>query len=568
MNESFIDILKKVKIRYVIIALVALLFLFVAPRYAILVVSVDTPENLPQVVDYDEVDHIHNAMEDEENANLDEFKVDAEVEVTLHYETGPESIGKPGIHLVKRGVTGIEAQAGDSGATRAAFSLPWYGMSFRKMNIELDTNAEKIAYRSTLQRSCGVFSERLERMAQYACGNNPTALSFYNTSSNSWEVTTLASLYFPRATPAHYKGGLLGLTQTSTSNDVENTTEDKLIRAVSDEGDTSFFEQPEGVNCARAVCIEGERQAANNFLSQHETPAAIFTDTKNQSNERFVFVASDGTIYLGTPGENSAVSYKKFSASEEYDAGFYQTLCDIHDTFVACIQGQSRNPANTDVSTKPRPANLILLNFEEDEHTVMPIRNNAIFVDMITTSSNEIFAKEGSTLIHLHPNEKGRVEETEIARNVDKIAANSDLYYTSNRAVYEVDAESFDTHKKFSSHNINPRELIATSQSVFVLGSAPQNMAQPTYAWKLNDEPNLTPGTRTIDKIPTMPGSIAFGTNDLVGNRLYITIPTFSRSSNVTQTSINREVDSVLNSLRRSGVDIDSLEVISPASRR
>ena len=561
MNESIIQSLKKIKITYIILGLVAVILLYVVPRYAILVVSVDVPDTLPQVLAA-EVDHSHEAILNEED--LTEYMVDPPVIVGLTYTEGEKVIGGPGLRFVKRGSSSISAQAGNT-SVRAAFNIPWYGFAYKKFELQLDSNADKIAYRHPSALGCGVYSERLERMAQYECGSGPLALTAYSTDEVQWKVRPISDLYYPHNSPSPYKGGLLGITQAGSPEGVTDTSDDTLLREVTDEGKTKFYKQPDGVNCDRAVCIEGSHEKASEFRQEHAARSAIFTDSKDQSNSRFVFASSDGSIYLGDPKEDSSVSYKKIEAIEEYDANFYRTICSVNGAFVACIQGQSDTPPNTEVSTKKRPAKLITMDFDTNDVTTTFVQNNAIFINLTTTKGSNIFVQEGSTLLQL-VQERGQTTVTKIAENVSDIDANDKVFYVHNRGVYQLDPGSLDTHLRFRSQNISPRRVITTSDEVFIIGSAPQSSSQPSFAWKLNNEPNLTPGARLIDRLPTPPESTSFGKNDLVGNRLNLDIQPSNQG--YTQENIDREVGRILENIRQSGVSTDNLEVVAPALHR
>lgn len=559
MNESIIQSLKKIKITYIILGLVAVILLYVVPRYAILVVSVDVPDTLPQVLAA-EVDHSHEAILNEED--LTEYMVDPPVIVGLTYTEGEKAIGGPGLRFVKRGASSISAQAGDT-SVRAAFNIPWYGFAYKKFELQLDSNADKIAYYRSSSNACGVFSERLNRMLQYECGDSPLTLSAYDTSGVQWKIEPIADLHYPRTTPSPYKGGLLGLTREDTPDGTTITTKEALIQQVTDEGMANFLMQPDGVNCSRSVCVEGSQDDARAFLAKHDTRSAIFTDEKDQANERFVFASSDGAIYLGVPSENKEVSYKKINPTEAYDARFYRTICSINGSFVACIQGQSNTPASQEVSTKVRPATLITANFETDEITTSALRDNAIFVDIITAKNNDIFVQEGDTLLRLVPGEDDEAKETKLATNVGRIAANDIVYFTHNRGVYQLDPATLDTHLRFSSRNITPRQLHVTSNDVFVIGTAPQNADRPSYAWRLNNEPNTTPGDRLIDRLPTSPESVVYGKNDLVGNRLNLDISLEGTAT--TQQNLDKEINRVIDNLRSSGINTDNLDIVAPS---
>lgn len=573
MNEALITTIKKIKIRYVIIAIATVPLLYFVLNYSLLYVAVSTPSNLPKVTDFNKIDHLHthNHTSAEEspatgaevdyrkNIIKDSYKKDAEIEVSVTYgEEGMNTIGKPGLHVVKRQATAVTANAGNTTAS-SAFSVPWYGFLYKNIDIKLDTNAEKIAYKSSLRNPCGVYSEELRRAVQYDC-NNPKVLSVYETpDTGNWSIQNIAELRYQRSAFTQYKGGLIGVTEPGEKIGESTIHETAVIQVTSPEGTVSFYNQPDGVNCLQAICIQGDTSKVFNSLSRNYSPARIFTDTKDQTNSRFIFVTSEGAIYLGEPNGDS-VTYKNIKPPQEYDPAKHQTLCDMHGTRATCYQGLSDNPPSGQVSSQQAPAHLLSFRFDSDEQTAVKLRDNLALNYLGVTSDNSVFVKERNTLIYIQMN-GNKVKEIPVSNGVDKVSAGADLYYTYDKGVYKLENQTLNSYRVFHSDHIAPDKIITTNKSVIVLGRAPHNVRDITYAWKLNSEENLTPGLRIIDRLPSTPNSTAFSTTDLVGDKIYIQVP-MDRSTPLSHIEETR--DRVIRSLRESGIDTNRFQIVSP----
>jgi hypothetical protein len=540
-----------------IAVLIGCIYLF--SQYALLYVTVDMPASMPKVTDFDKVDHRHESEQTSKSGDgadyrkniiAEDEKVAAKAKLSVMYDDAYKESGEPGLHIVKRTASAASVSAGNT-ATSTALRLPWYGFKHAHLALKLDTNADKLAYKSSLRSACGVYSEALERVSQYSC-TSPRVLSVYNTPlDNHWLVDNIAELSYQRQAFTQYQGGLIGL-----AIDPSNENSSASIQAVSAEGASANYPLPNGMQCLITACA---LKSDNLKLSELQSYPSIqfFTDTKDQTNTRFAIAASDGTLYLAQTNQGD-VSYRKIDAPKEYNPHTQQTKCDVNKEKVYCYRGLADNPSNGQVSSKDTPTSLYIYNFNSNEEESYKLRDNLSVNFFGITSQNKIFYKEKNTLTHLQLDQK-KPREVVVAKNIDKVSAGGSAYYTYSGGVYKVENETLNTYQVFHSDHISPQQLTTTKDSVVILGYAPQNNSTTTYAWKLNNQENLTPGLRLIDRLPSAPSSVAFATTDLVGSRIYIQVP-MDRSKPLSY--IKEKQEEVLQNLRESGIDTSELETI------
>lgn len=577
-SEQLKDVLQKINFKVTAVVVVLLVIAIGSLNYGLVLVTVSVPDNLPKVVDYEELDHMymhdhgdsiaHDEIESHtDNLLPEDVKVKARSRILIgHDATAPEEVGRPGLHIVKRSADTIEAHVGNT-ATRSVFSIPWYGLAFKHIDISLDTNADKIAYSSTLPAACGVFSQKNDRILQYDCKESPGALTHYKTpKEGNWRLETVSNLYYPEFTPSHYRGGLIGITAADSSTLGSQTTPQATIKAVSEDGEVSFYQQPKGITCLRGgICIKGDRKAATDFSRPQGgvAPASLFSDTKDQSNSKFVFVSSEGDIYLGTPQSDPDVTYKKINKPSDYNPGLHHTRCGVNQTTVACVQGISNRPRG-EISSQAVSTRLVVASFGSEETQVVDMPDDTTVIDLDITAEGEIFTHIDNNLVQLSINKRGtEVERRVVARNISQMSVADHVYFLANRSVYQVDVETMSTHKRFYSRHIQPERLITTGNVVALLGKAPSNLSSgPTYAWKLNDTPNLRPMERVIDRLPSAPNSVLFGNTDLVEDMVYVQDPPKNRDTVDIQARTDRHRKEIITNMKASGIDVDSLEVV------
>lgn len=461
----------------------------------------------------------------------------ATTELTVYTSSDSETkeIGKPGLHIIPRNVKSVIAQAGRNIRTQSQVTIPWYGYIAKEIELKADKNADKIAYKSLLDRPCGAYSERLNRLSQYSCSNS-NSFVYYNTpSKGDWSIETISNnILYPNYSPVSYMGGLLGVAYVRGS---DSEPPSNLV-SVSDIGESNYLKEPEGIDL-------------NNI-----TQAGIFTDKNDQTNNHFALVTIDGTIYLATPKSKTDVDYVKIAPPEGYSPDTQQTVCDVNGDFATCYRGLSPNLGDGVIDYSSVQSSITTLNFTNSSTETVDV-NKLLTLDAIAvTNDGLIYGKIHKKLLFFE--KKGaQYQAVELSQNIDGIAAGDKLTFLQDGGVFAVDPSSRNLYQIFYSKNIQPKQLFSASGKVFIIGKVPGDKSA-SYAWTLNNEDNNNNGNRLIDKLPSFPSSIEYGDTDFVGNIINIKVLT-DRSS--TAQGIRDTKQSTLDYLSSIGVDTNQLQL-------
>lgn len=496
--------LNKKRIIYICLGLIVVYILaYVLPRYALVNISVTTTEKLADF-----------SLYTSSNSEIKE-------------------IGKPGLHIVARDIKSVIAQAGRNVRTQSQATIPWYGFLDKKIDLKLDKNANKIAYKSTLDAACGTYSNKLDRMFQYKCSGS-NVLTYFDAPTNGvWMVKTTGDMFYPNYTPVPYMGGLLGVAYAPNTDFLPPGN----IARVDDDGRTSYYQTPEGVDLDKI------------------NRAKLFTDNSDQTNNRFVLVTQDGTVYLGAPESGIKVNYTKFEAPKDYIPDTMQTLCNLNDESVICYRGFSPDTSGHG-SINSVKTTIVSLRFTSSDSVIKNVNSLIALQDLVVTQDGRLYGLGSKKLLYFE--EKGdKYEPRELSQNIEAIVGGDTVYALQDNGVFIVDKKSHSLYQIFYSHNIKPKKLIASSGKVFILGKA-SNSNIYTYAWILNNEKDSNYGDRLIDKLPSFPASSAYSRTDLVGNVINMDIES-DRSS--TAQSIRNKRQDTLDYLRDMGVDMNQVQL-------
>lgn len=457
-------------------------------------------------------------------------------EFTIYTSSDSETkeIGSPGLHIVPRNTKSIIAQAGSNIRTQSQISIPWYGYAAKEVDLRIDKNADKIAYRSSLDNPCGVYSDKLNRMFQYDCSNS-NSLVYYNTpAKGAWSIEKTADMFYPDYTPVPYMGGLIGVSYARDSDVIPPSN----IIFVSDTGEQNYLKSPDGIDISKI------------------TKAGIFTDKHDQTNDRFAFVTIDGFIYLGTPKSKTDVDYVKIAPPDTYDASTQQTVCEVNGDFVTCYRGLSSATGDGAIDFDSMESSITTLNFTNESSETIPVNKLFTLDTLAVTNDGLIYGKNHRKLLFFEKKDT-QYEVVELSQNIDGLAAGDKLTFLQDNGVFAVDPTSRNLYQLFYSKNIQPKKLLSAGEKVFIIGKVPGDK-NSSFAWQLNDEENTNNGNRLIDKLPSFPDSLEYGDTDFVGNTINIKVLT-DRSSTAQEVRDTKQI--TLDYLNSIGVDTGQLQL-------
>lgn len=458
---------------------------------------------------------------------------------------GTERVGSTGLMLIPRNTTSLIVSAGAHSKTEVKIAIPWYGVGSVDVNLVADRNAEKIAYMGMYgDASCATYSMRLASLLSYKCTNPPSLLQYVVSDTTDWGNKAVAkNMLYPGKVAQPYMGGVIGISSYALGDE----SAPQPIIYTTDKGEVINYNMPEGID-----------ESSLSYVS-------IFSNTTDPTDNRFVFVTADGTVYLGTPqGQKGAVRYSKVTAPANYTKTPHKTLCRIATGYAYCYTGGA--PVGDMSASASRDDTIRVIDFNGSVISSAELRTNLLLSALYVTEGGDIYGKSYKKIIALH--KVGATYETnEISQNADDAVATKNLYYTQSGGVYEVNAQDV-AHQVFYSNKIKSEFLYAAGGTVYILGKIRESTDERVYAYSLTSQENTTPENRIIDILPTeagrLPGVIE---QNFVGNKLLIQLAVpISKTQKqsgigITNTVFNEKQQVVRNELTALGIDTSTLDI-------
>lgn len=449
-----------------------------------------------------------------------------------------KKIGGSGLIIVPRKTKSLLVTSGEYVRTQAKINLPWYGFTQKKIQLKQDLNAEKIAYRSTTGAQCATYSPSKQKLLYYNCRNPKTITEYITPQDQTWTNRKVADLFYSNREAKPYSGGVIGIAHI----DAGDTVSSGDIIFTNDSGKAISYIAPEEINM------------------ESISRAKIFTDTHNPENKKFVVVDVEGNIYLGVPGQGNNVQYRKIPAPDNYSLDYNQTLCAINDDIVYCYQGRTAAgdmPERVDFN-KFTDFTVIKSSFTDSAISSTKVSDGLFSMNEIFISNGDLFGKRYKKLFELKQVDN-HYTINELLQNVDSVSGGEELTVIQNSGVYKLDPATSNFHQIFYSPHISPKNIYNSSGKTFVIGTLDDEKTT-TYAYQLNNTPNITPGSRLLDKLPVKPKSLSNVLfTDSVSDRLLITLNPTYRYIRDGQKSIN---EGELASLKMEVLQqLDSLEI-------
>lgn len=459
--------------------------------------------------------------------------------------SGTEKIGSTGLILVTRATTSIIVENGEQLKTEVALSLPWYGLAGVDVKLDQGRNADKVAFTSPYTSStCATYSKRVESLLAYKCNNPPSLLQYQTAANTTWSNKPLATnMLYPGKIAQPYMGGVIGISVYPLGDE----SAPQPIIYTSDTGTSTAYDMPEGID--------------ETMLAE----AQIFTNYTDPTDNRFVFVTFDGTVYLGKPtGVKNGVKYARAEAPKDYTKTQHKTLCRIVGDKAHCYSGS----APRGDSDEPLTNDDTIRTYDFDGNTVAAIelKKSLVLGNIYVTNDGKVFGMQGKKLFAFERSGND-FRQTTITQNSDAAVALDTLFYVQKGTVYELDKDGA-SHQVFYSRNITVKSIYASDGKVFVLGSINSALSGQIHAYQLRDDTATDLGARIIDVLPAESGKLpAVTSQSLVGNKLQLelAVPYAKRSTsggiadNITV--LNQKKQAVLDALTDLGINPQDLEI-------
>ncbi len=459
--------------------------------------------------------------------------------------SGTDKIGSTGLLLISRSVKSIIVASGEHLKTEKKLSLPWYGFLAVDVRLERDKNADKVAFASPYSYdTCATYSKRLDSLLAYKCTNPPTLLQHQTSDTVAWANKPVATkMYYPGKLAQPYMGGVIGISVYARGDE----SAPQPIVYTTDTGEHIAYDMPEGLN--EATLLQSE----------------VFANYADPSDNRFAFVADDGTTYIGKPTANKgAVDYVTIPAPKGYTETPHKTLCRLTSEKVYCYTGS--DPIGDSTEPLTNDDKIRVYDFEGNITESTELQASLGLSGLYVTNSGTIYGRQFKKLLSFtKQNDSYKVEE--VSQNVDSAAGSDTLYYTQKGGVYKISPQGV-AHQVFSSKKVSISTLYIADGKVFMLGTLKESTDKQIYAYTLRDDDNTTPDKRVIDILPTEPGQLpSVTTQDLAGKQLQlqIAVPLNKASAGPgigdSDSVLSEKKQAVINSLLAQGVPINELDI-------
>lgn len=422
-----------------------------------------------------------------------------------------DRIGGSGIVILPRSTKSIVVANDDYVKTRVNLQIPWYGVFSKKVSLNKDKNAEKIAYRSTTASTCALYRPKSDVLAFYNCRNVNAGLFKYNApSSGFWSLNKISPITYPINYPE--AGNHFGLISSS-----DNSANGSVV-SINERNRYTIYNAPPIVD------RDDQTRVKTDTSIPSITKARIYTDNSSTDNDRFAVTTRKGDIYIGTPTDGRNVSYHFIAAPDGYNSTYNQTLCSMNSNFVYCYRGPA---VIGDVSTsfdfnQVTHSQIVVYSFASKSEKTFNVSSNLYTLDDIyVTSKGDLFGKRFSELLHFI--KSGDIyNASTVSQNISTAAASDKLYYVNKNGVYVVDEDDATiAYQLFYSPNVMPKVIYPVDGKVFIIGSTPFD-SSTTYAYQLTLDDNNSPGSRLIDLLPSKSDIPSMVSNDIVGDRVIV----------------------------------------------
>ena len=459
--------------------------------------------------------------------------------------SGTDKIGSTGLILVTRATTSIIVENGEQLKTEVALNLPWYGITGVDVKLDQGRNADKVAFASPYASStCATYSKRVESLLAYKCSNPPSLLQYQTPANTTWSNKALAAnILYPGKIAQPYMGGVIGISVYPQGDE----SAPQPIVYTSDTGASIPYDMPEGID--------------ESMLAE----AQVFTNYTDPTDNRFVFVTFDGTVYLGKPtGVKNGVKYARAEAPKDYTKTQHKTLCRIVGDNAHCYSGSA--PRCDSDEPLMRDDTIRTYDFEGNVVASTELKKSLVLSNIYVTNSGDIYGMQGKKL-YAFEKSGDSYESKAITQNSDAAAALDTLYYVQKGTVYQVDKDGV-SHQVFYSKNVKVKSVYASDGKVFILGSLTSSPNDQVHAYQLRDDTATDSGSRVIDLLPAKSGTLpAVTAQSLVGNRLQleIAVPYTKRSTSGgiadNTATLNQKKQDVLEALSSLGINTQELEI-------
>lgn len=388
-------------------------------------------------------------------------------------------------YLIRRDVSAFRAMAGDYSTIKEFDATKSSGTI--EINIYRDKNATKYASDSP---GCITYSNETDRLLSYSC-TQPSQLLEYKqppTSSvpRNTPVATIAKPDTAVYTHKPYSGGVLGI---RIPRFMANVPTNQFVFNINNNGEEATFNIPDGMN-------QTQLDASN-----------IVTDTTSRSGTNFLITSKQfKKVYFAELQGDEDIRYKEYTLPESFSGTFDSLICQLLETTAYCYHGLSSGPPDSQNETKhhedEKPGTIVIIDFSNKPIARQYSVSHSVPVDALyVTKAGKLYALSGEDLVAVTFQDNQAVTNTYIPK-AGSVSSGDGLYFVRDNAVYKLDDERNESYLVFRSANLRIANIVGLNENIFINAYINGAGGQRIHTYKLDDEPNTSPGSRLIDILP------------------------------------------------------------------
>lgn len=456
----------------------------------------------------------------------------------VNHDTQTKQISGSGLSIIPRSSKTITVMTKNKQMRSiSTVAIPWFGFASKKITINPDLNADKIAFRSSRYNTCASYDNSKDRLLSFACSDN-SGLTYYNTTGKDWFNSLITATEIDGQVSA-YRGGVIGLSSTTNSGD--GSYQPAPIRYISSNGTRHYYPLPK------------------DFLNYSNLKEiVIVTDPTDSSNSHYILLFQ-GTIYLASVDINDTVSYITLPAPTNYSVTYHQTICSFKTINIYCYRGNISTDTSSKKSNGLNPT-IIQASFNGSDTKVYST-DIKMMDSLYVTTSGLLFSKNYKSLLYLKKINDTYVTQA-ISDNVDSASAGTNIYFVDDLGIFTYNPETEISTQVFRSANILPKRIIPIGNKIFILGYVANDKDYTyTYAWVLSNEQDKNYGKRIIDLLPLFSSTYPYSNTDFVGKKVNIAVQ-YNKSS--IPSSISQQKQITLDYLKMQGINVEELTLANP----
>lgn len=418
------------------------------------------------------------------------------------------------------------------------------------INLYRDKNATKY---SSANPGCFTYSKKTDRLLSYNC-TKPTQLSEYVSSGsmpNNKSIATIAQIDTNVYTIKPFQGGVTGIRMPRF---VANIPTNKFLFKIDENGKESTSSVPDN--------ITQEQLNATN----------VITDTTTESNDSILLVSKqNSSLFYKDSISNTTNSYKNYKLPDNFSPTFDALSCQLLATMAYCYYGPNSDPSDSQTQTQHRTnekkGTIVTVDFSDETPAAQTytIADSTPLDTLSVTQGGNLYGMSYRDLMSIELSGSSATLKPFVVDS-GSVSTSDGIYFVRDNSVYKYDDTKNESYLVFHSDKLRISTVTSLNGETFVNAYTQEGSGQRIHTYKINDEPNMTPGTRLIDVLPLdFKDSPDISDMDYYKNNLYIrvkvTVKKTGRSTGLDQAAFNESKKRIEQLLKDRNINTETLTI-------